>query len=273
MRIARIHGLPLFFGLAFVLSWALWVPLALARHNLLPLELDPGQLAVLPLLGTLGPALAAMAVSLLAGGRTGLGALLGQFRRTRVGWRWYAAATMVFPALLLLAAELYKLLPGAGPLPIQPVSAGSLIATMLILTISVLGEEIGWRGFALPRLQERRSAAGASLLLGAIWTAWHLPFWTALGELERIWVGYWLLSWAYISAGAVYITWFMNNTGNALLLAFLFHWTYNVLSVGFLPLTSVVPACGIMIVLAWTLAVALVVRYGAKRLVRAGVVA
>jgi membrane protease YdiL (CAAX protease family) len=250
----RTHSLMIFFALTFVLSWAIWIPMALDYYGLFPIRLDPGFVMIFRLFGTLGPAVSAILVSLLIGGRPAVRTLLGQIGRWRVHWKWYVAAGLAFPALLLASAGIYSLLPGAEPLPIVEVTAGSLIAVMIIMTISVLGEEIGWRGFALPRLQLRRSALVSSLILGTIWTVWHLPFWTVLGEQDTFGPGYWLMSWAFITAGSIYITWLMNNTGNSLLMVLLFHWGYNVLSVGYLPASSVVPVYGIMIVLAWALA-------------------
>jgi len=72
------------------------------------------------------------------------------------------------------------------------------------------------------------------------------------------------MSWAFITAGSVYITWFMNNTGNSLLMVILFHWCYNVLSVGYLPVSSIVPAYAILIVLAWAAAITVSGPYGRK---------
>jgi membrane protease YdiL (CAAX protease family) len=254
IKFLRTHPLLAFFALTFLLSWAIWVPMALDHYGLFPVRLDAGFVMIFRLFGTLGPAASAILVSLLIGGRPAVRALLGQIGRWRVGLKWYAVAALVFPALLLASAFIYSLLPGAAPLPAVEVTAGSMAVVMVIMTISVLGEEIGWRGFALPLLQDRWTALVSSLLLGTIWTAWHLPFWTVLGELETFGPGYWLMSWAFIMAGSICITWLMNNTGNSLLMVVLFHWGYNVLSVGYLPASSVIPLYGIMIVLAWALA-------------------
>jgi membrane protease YdiL (CAAX protease family) len=139
---------------------------------------------------------------------------------------------------------------------------------VIVMTISVMGEEIGWRGFALPQMQKQWTALKTSLVLGTIHTLWHLPFWIVLGELERFGWGYWILSWAWILAITIYITWFMNNTGNSLLMVILFHWTLNVVSVGYLPITTLIPAYITFIVIAWVIALGLFSLFGSKRLVR-----
>jgi membrane protease YdiL (CAAX protease family) len=269
VKFLRAHVIFVYFTLTFLLSWLIWVPLALDYLSLLPLKLDAGFVSIVRLFGTLGPAVSAILASFLAGGGPGVKSLLGQLKRWRVKWTWYVAAGLVFPALIFVVAWIYRLLPGVPALPIQPISVAGLIITVIILTISVTGEEIGWRGFALPQLQKQSTALKASLVLGTIHTLWHLPFWLILGELERFGWGYWVLSWIWIMAITIYITWIMNNTGSSLPMVLLFHWSLNVVSVGYLPITTVIPAYIIFIVIAGIIDIGLLVRYGSKRLVRA----
>lgn len=264
----RNHPLSIFFGLTFLLSWLVWVPLALDHYSLLPGHLNPVIVLVGRLLGTFGPALSAIFVSRLSGGKPAVQALLSLLKKWRVGWIWYAAAGLVFPALVFVVAGIYKLLPGTAPLPVQSVSVANLIVTTIILILSVLGEEIGWRGFALPHLQRRWPALKASLVLGTIHTIWHLPFWIVLGELETFGPGYWLLSWIWVLALTSYLTWLMNNTGNSLLIAVLFHWSFNIVCVGFLPITTVIPAYLIFILFAWVVVSTIYRRYGSQSLTR-----
>jgi uncharacterized protein len=264
----REHPLPVFFGLTFLLSWLIWVPLALDHYSLLPGRLNPGIVLVGRLLGTFGPAVSAVLVSFVIGGRPVVKALLGQLKKWRVRWTWYAAAGLVFPILLFVVAGIYKLMPGAGSLPVQPISAANLVVVAIILLLTVLGEEIGWRGFALPLMQQRWTALKSSLILGTIHAIWHLPFWIVLGELEAFGPGYWLLSWIWVMALTAYITWLMNNTGNSLLIAVLFHGSFNIVSVGFLPITTVIPAYLILILFAWVIVISIYRRYGRQPLTR-----
>jgi membrane protease YdiL (CAAX protease family) len=260
--------LPAFFALAFLLSWLIWVPLALDQLGWLPLGLDQGAVSVIRLFGTLGPALAAALVALVAGGWPAEKALWARLRAWRVGWPWYVAACLFFPALVFAVAGVYRWLPGAAPLPFQVVTPASLMMTGMILVVSVVGEELGWRGFALPRMVLRWPALTASLVLGTLWTAWHLPFWIVLGELDRFGWTYWLMNWAFIVGGTIFITWLMSNTGHSLPLAVLCHWTLNMVNVGYLPITTVVPAYLIFIGLVWVVAVVLLAVYGPQRLAR-----
>ena len=268
IKFLRTHPLLLFFGLTFLFSWFIWVPMALDYFSLLPFKLDASFVAVVRLFGTLGPALAASAVMLLAGGRPALKRLWGQVGLWQVKWTWYAASALVFPALVFIVAWIYSQLPHAAPLPYQEISPASLLVVMIIMTVSVLGEEIGWRGFALPQMQKHWTALKTSLVLGTLHTVWHLPFWIILGESDRFGWSYWILSWAWILALTIYITWVMNNTGNSLLMVILCHWSLNVVTVAYLPITTVVPAYILFIMIAWFLVLGILGLYGSKRLAR-----
>jgi hypothetical protein len=95
-----------------------------------------------------------------------------------------------------------------------------------------------------------------------------LPFWTALGELELFGWTYWVLSWAWVLALTIYLTWIMNNTGNSLLLALLLHLSLNIVMVGYLPITTVVPAYILFIIIAWAMVFGILKRYGSERLAK-----
>jgi membrane protease YdiL (CAAX protease family) len=242
--------------------------LSLDHFSLLPIKLNENFVLIVRLFGTLGPAAAASLVALLMGGRPTVRKLWGQIGLWQVNWTWYARSGIVFPILVFVAAWIYNLLPGVAPLQIQQASPATLLLTMIIMTISVTGEEVGWRGYALPQMQKRWTALKTSLLLGTIHTIWHLPFWMILGEAERYGWTYWILSWAWILALTIYMTWIMNNTGNSLLMVLLFHWSLNVVTGVYLPITTIVPAYIILITIAWFLAAGILVRYGSKRFVR-----
>jgi membrane protease YdiL (CAAX protease family) len=264
----RAHPFRIYILLTFLLSWLVWIPLALNDYSLLPVHLDQGIVSVLPLLGTLGPALAASLVALRMGGKPAVKELWSQLRRWRVSWTWYAAAVLVFPVLIFVVAWIYPLLFLGAELPYKNLSPSTFLVTIIFLTVSVIGEEVGWRGFALPQLQKHWSAFQASVLLGTVHTIWHLPFWTALGELRLFGWTYWILSWAWVLALTIYLTWVMNNTGNSLFLALLLHLSLNIVMVRYLPITTVVPAYILLIAIAWFIMLGILVRYGSKRMVR-----
>src|SRR5512135_3013264 len=98
------HPLACFFELTFLLSWSVWVPMVLDRYALLPVRLHPTYVQIGRMLGTFGPAVAAILLSLVIGGKRGARALLGQLGRWRVGWGLWAAATLVYPSLVFMVA-------------------------------------------------------------------------------------------------------------------------------------------------------------------------
>lgn len=99
--------------------------------------------------------------------------------RWRVPIRWYIIALGLPTVAAILATTVVWLVVRDG-LEIEPESALTLLNTLVLFFLVVLGEEVGWRGYALPRLQQRHGALVASLILELVWAVWHLPaFWVS----------------------------------------------------------------------------------------------
>ena len=166
-------------------------------------------------------------------GRAGIRALLRRFLVWRVGVRWYAVALFGPAALTLLAIGIYVLLGGTAPDFTHPLVREFLgrpsrwwyaAAVWLLFGILTNGEEIGWRGYALPRLQARYGALAASLIIGVVWAVWHLPkFWTA-GSAQTY--PFWMFVLAMLPEAILY-TWVFNNTRGSLLLVTVLHAAVN----------------------------------------------
>ena len=200
------HPLIAFFVLAYALTWPL-IPLV----------------SVSPLWGfpaLFGPATAAIIVAAVADGRTGLKDLLGRVVRWRVGARWYAVA-LGLPVILALAAAGLHLALGAR----SSIEFGGLSVLNFVVFVLIVGEELGWRGYALPRLLARRSALAASLILGVLWGLWHLPTFFVPGAPQHGLpiTAFLLLTMAY----SVLFTWIYLHTGGSVLIATLFHGAIN----------------------------------------------
>jgi CAAX protease family protein len=207
----RRYPLISFFVLAYVLTWPL-IPLV----------------SVSPLFGfpaLFGPALAAIIVAAIVDGRPGLRDLLGRLVRWRVGALWYAVA-LGLPVILALTAAGLHLLLGAQ----TSVDFGGLSVLNFVVSVLIVGEELGWRGYALPMLLAERSVLTASLILGALWGAWHLPtFFVPGAPLYGLpFSAFVFLTMAY----SVLIGWVYVHTGGSVLVATLLHGTIN-LSQGF----------------------------------------
>lgn len=156
--IGLVRGYPL--ATFFVLSNLFVLGLALLAN----VSLAFGFLALF------SPAAAALIVAACTEGRPGVRRLLSRVAIWQVAPRWYLAA-LGLPALLSFGASSLSLAIGAP----AEVRFSELSLLTVVLFVLVIGEELGWRGFALPRLQARYGDLGASVILGLLWAAWHLP--------------------------------------------------------------------------------------------------
>jgi membrane protease YdiL (CAAX protease family) len=201
------HPLVTFFVLAYVLSW--WPWLLSAANNPFGSPLFP-----------FGPMLAALILTAVINGRAGLKALLARIVQWRVNLRWYGVALLLPVALGLSAFGVNLLLgapmPAAAQLPQWAVILSVLLSQVIFIQI---GEELGWRGFALPRLLEGRSALVASLILGLLWMGWHLPSY-ATGTISAVFIPIPFIT-------AFLFTWLYQHTNGSVLIAILFHSMLN----------------------------------------------
>ena len=168
-----------FFLIALGLAWVSLLPNILARQGLLPGP--PEQYLAFAPLAVLSPLLAAMLVSRFEPGGAGALAALRPLRDWRrvPAWWWYVIALWISPALLSGGVAIYKL--AGGTEAIAYFSPPDTTERILAMFFIPLGEETGWRGFALPRLQQRYSRLGASVLVGIGWAIWHIPLFLATG--------------------------------------------------------------------------------------------
>jgi len=160
-----------FFALTFAWTWGLWWISALIKPT------APGLSGALFLASAFGPGLAAMLVTLRFDGVAGLRLWFTRCLKWRVGWRWYAYALLVPPLIMLAALVIHSAL--GGTVPAFP-DAGRLLMAIaqfpLILAFGgPLGEEFGWRGYALPTLAELLGWRWASVIVGMAWSLWHVP--------------------------------------------------------------------------------------------------
>jgi membrane protease YdiL (CAAX protease family) len=256
-----------FFALTYLLSWLIWIPLDLSHFGFGPFRAFEQGSSLLRLVGVLMPAVSAIILAARAGGRAGVSTVLERLSIWRVGWNWWAAAVMVQPVLLVLSALIYNALGGrpqviaAGALPIA-----TLVVNVLFLLLATLGEEIGWRGLALPSLERRGGSLRASIILGVLWATWHVPFWLLQDTFDQFGIGYLVLSGLLILPGTFYITWFYDHSRGSLFLPVAFHIAFNIVNVVWLPVTTTVGALAIFIVTQWIVAALILPRIAAQRL-------
>ncbi len=213
-----------FFVLAFVLSWAFWVPFAIfAPPASSVLSGGSGSpVLLLQLLGNFGPSTAAIVLLALSGQGRELWGLLKRLRPHRASPMLYALV-LFLPFVTLLPGLLYASL-FADFSDVGLVLGGLLPAVVTGLLISGPGEELGWRGYALPRLQVAYGPLAASLLIGVVWGVWHLPIWLWSSSSDgAAFVAQFGLFVVDIGAFSVIFTWVYNHTGASMWMVVLLH--------------------------------------------------
>jgi membrane protease YdiL (CAAX protease family) len=203
--------IALYFVLAFAITWGLQLPALLAHEGIL--AGPPERYMALVGLGAFGPMCAAMIVARAEG--SGIKSMLRPLGSWRVGARWYAAALLMPGGLFVVAAAAWNALGHAEPLVYPPDSAAFLAAAIVF----PLGEEIGWRGFALPRLLNKTGPLGASVVIGVLWTFWHVPMLTLQGVRPLLYCAF----VPFMVGGSVMFTWIYRHTNGSLLLSVLTH--------------------------------------------------
>src|SRR5215207_7332907 len=225
------HPLITFFVLAYALTWTLESPLVLLRDSV-----TDTQGLVLIILASNVPSVLGIVLTAIVLGRGALRKLLGRLLIWRVNPLWYLVVVLGPAALAGGVVALNTLLGGPALSLGMPLLGVAVFLAFSIFPGSALGEEIGWRGYALPRLQAGRSALGASLILGVIWGLWHLPLWLtgAPGRTPILYAAF-VVS---VIALSVILTWVYNSTGGSLLMVVLLHATFN------LPVTLAIDELG-----------------------------
>jgi membrane protease YdiL (CAAX protease family) len=214
------YPLIAFFVLAYALSWILESPLVFLTDSI-----TDTQGLILVILASNVPSVMAIVLTAMVFGRQALRKLLGRLLIWHVNPLWYLVVVLGPVALTAGVVPLNLLLGGPTLSLGMPLLSAAIFLGFSIFPGSALGEEIGWRGYVLPRLQSRMSALSASLVLAPIWGLWHLPLWLA-GDPVRtptFYVPFFFSAFAM----SVLLTWVYNSTGGSLLMVVLLHATAN----------------------------------------------
>jgi membrane protease YdiL (CAAX protease family) len=215
-----LRSLAVFFILTFAVAWSLWLVAAvvLARANV-----TAGR-ALFFLPGTFAPAIVALWLTDRSGVPGMTDGLLARAFQWRVQARWYLFAVSYMLVAKLLAAGLYRIYAGEWP------AFGSVPLYLMLLAVAFstpfqAGEEIGWRGYALPRLAGAIGFRAAGVILGMIWALWHLPLFLIQGtdSTAQPFVTFFLA----VTAVSVAMTWLYLKTNGSLLLAMVMHAAIN----------------------------------------------
>jgi len=231
-------------------------------------RLSPFPFFIAYVLAAWSPNISAIIVSFLIRDRSSIRKLLGGWTKWRVNVIWYLVAFLPL-AVGVISTGLYYLMGGTAP--DFPSSASTYLMGFLICSITgATGEELGWRGFALPRMQSKYSALSSSILLGSIWAGWHIPYWPIPGWFPKMQSIPFIAFTLQSIAKSVLMTWIYNNTKGSVFLASLFHLVLNYsLFLGLLPGASLPIEPIIISTITWLVfAVIVVIVFGSAKLSR-----
>lgn len=222
----------LFFGVTYAITWGCWLA-AIA----LEVSFDSATGLVLLLVGLVGPGAAGIGFVYLVydePGRTDFWNRLTQVRR--IGIWWFLVVLLLPLVVTAVAAAVDVLLGGPGAtwgvgvreFGVNPLA---IVPALFFATLPPILEELGWRGYALDRLQLNWSALSASLILGVVWAVWHLPLFFIHGSFQReavgfATVGFWLFMIGIVALSVVF-TWVYNHTARSILGIILLHGWVN----------------------------------------------
>jgi membrane protease YdiL (CAAX protease family) len=255
---SRARSLPAvltFFVLTFAWSWGLGVAATQTKAWSEVLATD------LLMAATFGPSLAGLAVVAFFSRRQGFRAWLGRCLNWRTGWHWYALAFLVPPGAMVCALVVNTalggatpVLPGADKLPLVIINFG-----LVLLVGGPLGEEFGWRGFALPALTARLGWRAASLIIGVVWAAWHLPLFFMAGTAQaQMPIALFMIN---ITASSVAFSWLFARSGRSVWPVIVGHTSLNFWAgLLILPLGAGSQAYALVTALVVLIALALLVR-------------
>jgi membrane protease YdiL (CAAX protease family) len=259
------HPVIAMIALTYLLAWPKLISGATDSYGLTQLHLPP----LLDIFTGWAPGIAAFTITALVQGKEGVRALARKLLRWRVGTWWYLLVFFGSAFVILAEGGMYEALTGnwsALPITQKPVlEAAASFVLLLLLYLVVNSEEIAWRGFALPRLQSRYGALGATVLIWVPWTLFHLPYFFTKGSMFQE-MG--LLAFASGTFMlSVVFTWLFNNSRGSVLLCSLLHAALNSWPLLLMPVQSSMPA---YLGYAFDAAVALllIVSFGAARLSR-----
>jgi membrane protease YdiL (CAAX protease family) len=258
-----------FFPLTFAISWAIWWGMAL-----MSMSIGTSGGAVLNVIALSGPSITAVILSAVLGGGA-LHRLLDGFSLGRASARWVVVA-LVLPLAMIAVAIAASVLAFGAPAPVITIALVGVLAREFVRVLFLggpLGEELGWRGFALPRLQARHTAYRASLVLGLVWGLWHIPlyFVPGTGQFETVSGGtdpaFAISAFVVWTIGlSILFTWLFNETRGSLIVVILFHTSINLAAFVPAAVGSTGAASFLYAIVTWIVALVVVSRFGRANL-------
>lgn len=216
------HQVTTFFIISYVITWGIGVFAIMFPEQFIRLFGELNYWNPVALFAIAAPTISATILTAVWQGKAGLRELYSRLFRWRFGIQWYAFIFLVIPLLGWLATQLG----GANPVYELTDPVFAFLFALNLMYTGPLCEELGWRGYALPRLLRQFNPLVASLILGLFWGVWHLPsFYISSVVQSGLSLPAFLLFGLFTS---ILMTWIFQHTGGSVLAAVLFHYTINV---------------------------------------------
>lgn len=252
-RKARTRSFILYGIIAFAISWAIEIPLALKAEGIISAKIP----FAIHYLAAFGPLVAGIVLTWRESGSAGLKELFSRIIKWRVEPVYWIVA--LSPLLLFLIVSFVLRIAQGSWLDFAILGRFDFLPDLGLASILVwlatygFGEEIGWRGYFLPRLQRDRTAWSATLILWIVWAIWHVPSFyylntaTSVGMLIGFLVG--------VLAGAVFLTWLYNSSGGSVMIVAVWHALFDYVTACTECKSGLVAACISTLVMIWGVAV------------------
>lgn len=267
------RNIILYAVVAYAFSWIFWLPQVLDSNHVM--ELPHSLVYMVGFVAPFGPLVAAFSLTYLTEGKEAVEKLLKRGADHRFGKIWLIPLFLLFP-LWAGTSLLLGILTGATidlPWFSNPLSLAFNfgIHNFFYMFIFVgLAEEFGWRGYTLDKLQARFNAITSSVLLGLVWTFWHLPLFYIIGSGQQMTgIGPYLAQILFFS---LLFTWIHNNTNGSVLAAIVFHTMMDLTFLTIFPVTSLFQPSSLPVLSLYLfgliILVVIVIIWGPKRLAR-----
>lgn len=236
-HLVKRHPIWTYLFAAYVFTWSLWSVLLVTMPHDVMQKGPPPIFFLFALLGGIGPSLGGIVTTAIIDGN--LRDMFSRFRWSLVGIKWYAAALLICPLLGLMTLAVERAL--GMPTTTVEEMIGTLPISVLWPVFSSFGEELGWRGFLLPKLQTQCSALKSSILVGVAWALWHIPaHFIAMRQygIQVVLASILVSQIVGLTAHSVVMTWLHTNSSQSLLLAVFYHYSITFSAAFMTPLTS-----------------------------------
>jgi uncharacterized protein len=262
--VSQRYALFFYFALAYGIAWGGSLLIA-ATKGFDPASIGLSEIFIMFLFMLAGPSLAGVGLTAVLEGRSGLKALLSRLKEWRFGWRWGAVAVLTVPVLSLATLLLLSAL--VSPVYRPEITPDKLLFGLIAGSLAGFFEEIGWSGFALPRLRSRYSPLASGLILGVLWSVWHIvaDYWGNTAAFDLYWLPTFILFWFMpLVAYRTLMVWVYQNRPNLPLMQLMHAFYSGTLGVVG-PTTSVAEGLlwkALFATVMWVALTVVVIRYG-----------